>query len=202
MRPLLAISLVSLSVQPALADESNVIEWHAGHPLSWDDFQGSVPRGADAARVAATAASISWSYEYAVQWSAQGCAFEIEAIDSAALFHPDKSWARPQNRTQTVLHHEQIHFDIAQLYETQFQAATREFLGVARECDGRSERRAARSVEAAISALVGSVFDEIWREYRGRQEAYDRDTQHGIDPEAQARWQRSIAEALQAAPGR
>jgi hypothetical protein len=53
---LLAIGLL----QTSAADQT--IEWSQEQRLSWQDFTGSVPRGADEIRVAATTASLPWSY--------------------------------------------------------------------------------------------------------------------------------------------
>ncbi|MDH3644801.1 MAG: DUF922 domain-containing Zn-dependent protease [Gammaproteobacteria bacterium] len=198
MRALLTICLAFFGSQATSADNLPLIEWNSERPLTWDDFQGSVPSGADEARVASTTASLSWSYEYQFSLSRDTCAFSIVTIDSAALFHPDESWVRAGHRNAAVLAHEQVHFDIAQLYFERFVAETRELIGSDRECRGRSERTAARNAEREVTRLVGSVYDEVWRQYRSRQESYDRETRHGIDTVAQAGWTQEIAASLRA----
>jgi hypothetical protein len=182
----------------ALADNAEPIEWSAARPLSWDDFVGHVPRGIDERRVAATNASLVWSYKYIVEWSRDACAFRITSIDSAALFNPDGSWVRPGHRTDSVLRHEQGHFDIAQLHKLRFETETREFLGGQRSCSGRNERQVTRSAEREIARLVGTIYEDVWAQYRREQEVYDRETSHGINSSSQAEWTKNIASLLEA----
>lgn len=174
------------------------IEWSAMRPLTWDDFLGSVPPDADAERVAATSTSLSWSYRYELELSNDACHYRILAIESAAIFHPDESWVRPGHRTPAVLVHEQGHFDLTQRYKNRFDERTRELVGSARPCPGRSQRKAARFVERDLGELVGSIYEDVWREYRQEQDAYDNATRHGIDIESQASWTQRLASLRQA----
>lgn len=202
MRSLCAISCFVVGAQVGLAASANEIDWNAEQPLTWDDFDGPVPRGADEARVASTTSSIAWSYEYEIRWSGEKCDFSIVRLDSVARFHRDSSWVRRGHRTPEVLEHEQGHFDIAQLYDEKFRETTRKLVGSSQECVGQSQRRATRNAERQIARLVGAIYDEVWRQYELRQEAYDRETNHGIDREAQADWTQEIAGSLRSAGSR
>jgi len=197
MRSIWVIFLLGLFASPRGAAGAEGIEWRSDRPLSWDDFEGAVPRDADAVRVASTASSLAWSYAYEIEWSQRGCMYSIVKLESVARFLPDRSWVRPGHRTDEILEHEQGHFDIAQIYNEQFKAATRDLIGSAMQCNGQSERKAARAVESEIAQLVGSTYEEVWSQYQLRQETYDSETRHGIDREAQSRWTRTIAESLQ-----
>jgi hypothetical protein len=197
MRTGRVIGLLLIGIQVASANPAPAISWQADRPLTWADFQGPVPRTARKERVAATAASLSWSYEYEVQWSPGDCTYEITHIDTSALFDPGSSWVRPGHRTDAVLQHEQGHFDIAQIFEQKLRVRSRELVGVKRDCRGRSARQANRHAESAAADLMGQVFDQLWREYQDRQESYDRDTRHGIDRAAQAAWTLDIKAAIQ-----
>ena len=202
MRFLLAVSVLCFGAQAGTVAYAAEIAWHAKRPLTWEDFQGPVPSGIDDKRVAATAASISWSYSYEIGWSSDECAFAIATLQSAASFSPEKSWVRSGHRTTAILEHEQIHFDIAQIYTEMFSSATRELVGTSRPCEGRNERRATRYVEREIARLVGSVYEDVWRQFQNRQEMYDSETRHGIDARAQARWTSEITAQLKAAGNR
>jgi hypothetical protein len=194
MRSLCAILLLFPAF--AAADEGPVIEWSADRPLGWSDFQGPVPTGAAPERVAASNTSLSWSYAYEVEWARGSCVFRILAIESAAGFHPDGSWVRPNHRTAAVLVHEQGHFDITRLHHMSFVERTSGLVGKDRECRGSSERRAKRGVESEIAEIAGTLYEAVWRQHRQEQEAYDRETRHGIDTNAQAEWSRRIAARL------
>jgi hypothetical protein len=188
MRKLCLICLTGVIALAAEAGPSADIEWNPSRVLTWDDFVGPVPANADPERVAATAASLSWSYAYALEQSPEACAYRILDIQVAATFHPDESWVRPGHRSAAVLSHEQGHFDIAELYKKRFEDDTRELVASVRECRGRNERKISRFVERDLNDLIGSVFDEIWRAYRARQDVYDEETRHGMNAQAQASW--------------
>lgn len=192
----LATALLLLFVTRVTAGADPAIEWSPERRLVWDDFQGPVPADADEERIATTAASLSWSNEYGIAWSREECVLRIARIDSAALFHPDRSWVRPGHRLPAVLEHEQGHFDIAQIFRQKFERETRPFVGQPRECRGRNERAAARHAKSEVERLIGTIYDEVWRQYRAEQEAYDRETRHGIDTDAQAAWTRKIRAQL------
>ncbi|HUF72570.1 MAG TPA: hypothetical protein VMR74_06710 [Gammaproteobacteria bacterium] len=198
LRAILLLFPVFLLLFPvfAAAEDATMIEWSPARPLAWDDFQGAVPSGAAPERVAAANTSLSWSYAYEVEWSRGTCTFRIMSIESAAGFHPEGSWARPNHRTPDVLLHEQGHFDITRLHYVEFVERTRGLIGDTRECRGSSERRAKRNAESEIARLAGTVYEGVWREYRREQEAYDDETRHGIDTGTQAEWTRRIAERL------
>jgi hypothetical protein len=197
MRSLGAISLMILGAQAGITADPVAIEWDSEARLTWDDFEGPVPRRAEAERVASTAASIAWSYELKIEWSRDACVFGIVKLDSIALFHPESSWVRPEHRTAAILEHEQGHFDIAQLYNEKFQAETRELVGSFQACNGQSERQATRNAGREMSELVGPIYSDVWQQYRRAQETYDSETRHGIDVEAQARWTESIENSLE-----
>lgn len=190
---------IYLLLAAATAQADAAIAWSPNRLLTWEDFTGRVPLTADAKRVAATTASLAWSYEYSLETSRSTCVFRIDRIESAAEFHPESSWVRPEHRTAAVLRHEQGHFDIAQRYKTIFDQATRDLVGRDQPCRAGSERRAARDAQGKIEELVGTMYDDVWRRYRAEQDAYDSETQHGIDTDAQAAWSDRL-ESLRTAP--
>jgi len=192
MRKPSLIVLLLLCMRIGIAEDASVVEWHPENSLTWADFQGPVPRGIDDERVAATAAMISWSYQYEIATTGKNCRFSIAALDTAALFRRDESWVRPGHATDAILEHEQVHFDIARVYSEKFRNATRELVGSTHDCNGSSERKATRSAQTTIAEIVGSIYDDIWQDFRRTQEAYDRETRHGIDALEQARWTDTI----------
>ena len=184
----------------ALAESSDRIEWDGGRPLAWADFQGAVPRGADSARVAESNTSIAWSYRFALTLSGSDCQFTVEAIDTVAAFHPERSWVRDGHRNDRVLRHEQGHFDITRIYERRFRHEADQYVGKSRSCRGRSERAARRDIESEISDLIGSRYEALWHEHLEEQQRYDRETRNGINGEAQRAWLERIAATLNQRP--
>ena len=92
----------------------------------------------------------------------------IEKDTAYAVFEPDKSWTR--TNSVATLRHEQLHFDITDRFAKQIsmRLKTKNWLN-----------------------LDGWVDD--WEEMETR---YDKETDHGNDAEAQARWEREIKSKL------
>lgn len=191
----LALVLV-LALPPGLA-AAGEIAWSPSRALSWADFQGRVAGGAAEEEVAVTAASLSWTYEYDVQYSAGACTYRILTVSSAALFDPQRSWVRPGHDSPRVLAHEQGHFDLAQVHKLMFDAAVRDLVGATGRCEGRGIRRASRHAEREIASRVRPVYERVWRQLTSAQAAYDAATRHGLEPAAQGRWLALIAAGLQ-----
>lgn len=189
-----ALLLVACLI-PGAAAAREVI-WSAARPLTWADFTGPVARAAAPDNVAVTTASLVWTYEYDVQRSGGRCAYRILDIRSEAVFDGTRSWVRPGHRTAAVLAHEQGHFDITQIHKLAFERAVRDLIGTSDPCRGRSMRRASAEAQTAIAGIVKPIYERIWREHMRLQAAYDTDTRHGIDAEAQRRWLERIAEGL------
>jgi hypothetical protein len=185
---------VLLTVASVSADEELV--WTPQRPLRWEDFEGSVPRGAPRQNVAMTAASLRWSYSYSLEWSRGSCVYEITSIETDALFDPRASWVRDEGRTSAVLAHEQGHFDIAELHKLMFAEASRAFLGKRATCRGRDKRSVAKSVERDIDATLGKLYERIWTNQTHVQNAYDDETAHGMNSAAQREWLEKIAAGL------
>ena len=191
--PAIALIATPVGAQP-------VIAWSPDRPLTWNDFHGSVRSGADEQQAAETMSSISWTYRYELQWSPSDCSFTVADVESIAEFHPDGSWVRPGHETDAILHHEQLHFDISQLYRQRFAARVAPLVGESHSCQGRNARSAARYAENEIRDLIGSIYEDIWQSHLNDQATYDRETRHGIDTTAQATWAQKIDDALRETP--
>lgn len=185
--------LTVLLVAPAALAE---IPWRADRPLKWEDFTGPVAARAAPENVAVTAASLGWSYEYALERAGASCIYRITRIEAWAVFDPSASWVKPGHRTASVLAHEQGHFDITQIHKLRFEQDSRRLVGATGTCTGGSTRRASKSVAAEVEQRVQPLYDRAWREHTRAQEAYDRETRHGMDAAAQQRWSQRIAAGL------
>jgi hypothetical protein len=172
------------------------IPWNANRPLAWSDFNGAVPARTPSEDVAITAASLGWEFDYSLARSTETCTYEVTSIRAVAVFHQDRSWSKPDHRTDRVLEHEQRHFDITQLHKWIFEARVREHVGSIGECRGRNARRAAESIGTAIDQHIGPIYERVWAEYTQMQAAYDAETAHGTDAAEQERWSARIEAAL------
>lgn len=162
----LTLLLMLLAVMPF--QEEEVIPWSAGERLDWGDFKGVPDPSADAAATTVSALSYTFNgyldgkrlvYEYQVQ----------------ALFFPEKSWVRQEQKDDELLLHEQLHFDITALYAIRLRRA---FDTIAPSSD-------------PVSA-VKAVYDWVRRELDSVQERYDRETDFSRNLQEQLLWESRI----------
>lgn len=146
--------------------------WDAGRKLSWEDFQGPVPP--DAVPAATTASGISYTYTANLIHHEVQLDFEV-----TAFFYPGESWYRPEICDAHVLQHEQLHFDISELF--------------ARKMRLRLERTA---FTENVKSEVRAIYREILKELSEFQDRYDWETNFSRNKEAQNLWNQRIAEAL------
>jgi hypothetical protein len=83
---------------------SNRIEWKEDQALNWESFKGKVP--IESSLVAETNSGIHLGYT---------CTGETMDWNIYAYFDQELSWRKP-HATKAILLHENLHFDISELY--------------------------------------------------------------------------------------
>ena len=150
--------------------------WSAARPLVWRDFQGRPPQAGD------EGARTAYGLYYA--WSCRGDAFAFHAV---AAFHPLRSWVKPivvghPAESPRVLRHEQMHFDITEVFARRMRQRFATLEGPCARSDGELRRLARELVEAE----------------KEMQQRYDRETNHGLLTDRQAAWNADVARMLRA----
>lgn len=168
---LLAFLACTLSVYGQ--EEEQGLPWRADWRLTWEDFQGAVPMGASAA--ATTASGISYSYQ--AQWEGKG-AVEV-VFDIQAHFYPSESWYRPEVCDEHILKHEQLHFDIAEIFARKLR-----------------QRLEAKTFTKNIKAEVKQIYQKTVRDLSKFQNQYDRETDFSRNRENQLLWNELIGRML------
>jgi len=171
------------------------IRWSARRPLTWSDFRGPVD-AAPGERVAMTAATLRWSYEYSLERDGNVCEYWVKTVRSEAVFNPADSWVRPGYSTDAILRHEQSHFDLTEVFKRELDARTAGLVGARSGCSGATLTQAVQSAERGAAAKVQSIFDDVWNSYVAAQSLYDSQTQHGTLGDVQAVWSRAVTDAL------
>jgi len=152
--------------------EYDTIAWTADNKLTWSDFKGETPNNARAAAI--TASGISY------QFSTKGTKDKIELdYKISTFFYPNKSWYQPSLCDSLILGHEQLHFDISELY--------------ARKMRMRLE---STTFTQNVKAEVKVIYKEILAELDDFQNLYDDQTNFSRDLEQQLNWNSKIVEAL------
>lgn len=171
MQRLVLISVLfaygAVAAQPAGEPENSLLAWNQYYTLVWDDFQGSPDP--DARGDAATAVQIS-ARPYMVKKDIR--------YDVTAFFSRSKSWVR--DGSGSLLSHERLHFDIAELYARKIRKKIAEM-----KEQGIND---IKSYNSAINALLQESNDV--------DRLYDAETLHGALPKRQAQWADRVKEGL------
>lgn len=159
------ISLLFLLASPIFA-KAQAIDWREDKPLTWEDFQGK----ADYKR--GTVAVTSWLIDYTYNCQFQHCKYVI-TFNLRCLFDQKSSWRiRGDYYNEYVLRHEQLHFDIAELWTRKLSAAFRSTV-----------------YTANFKAQINDIYNKYLDECRKMQSKYDAETSHSENKNMQLRWQ-------------
>lgn len=169
---LLLVFLTGLSSPLSAQAEREAIRWEPSHRLSWSNFKATPP---ESTRIAATTAS-GISYRYKTKSSGRRYLLDFEV---ETYFYPDKSWYHAAVCDDNVLSHEQLHFDISELFAREFR-----------------RRLSSRTFSENVKAEVRAMFQQINRELSEFQNRYDQETDYSRNRAAQQAWNREIAEIL------
>ena len=146
-------------------------QWREHARLSWNDFRGPVTTAAHES-AAATFCSIG----YRTSTTTEGKL----AVEVYNTFYANRSWVKEDARLQSILDHEQGHFDLCEIYT-------------------RKLRQLAAGIDAATPGAKQQLINlylQVSAEYEARQQAYEEETTHGTVLAEQKRWQDAIANEL------
>ena len=150
-------------------DTPDIIYWKDGHRLTWADFEGE-PRF-DYESISALTSSGIVHYK--------GCKDGQIIYKVRAYFEKKESWVKAEALTKHHLTHEQLHFDITELYARKLRKAL-------------STRQFVCGQEAEFEAFVAAQL-EGWEH---EQKAFDLLTRHSMDKEKQKDWYYKVAMEL------
>ena len=144
------------------------IPW--GRAIEWSDFKGHVPRvGVHDAYT---------SYRIKVDMSQEPGGPPKASV--SCVFTRSSSWATKEARkNEALLAHERLHFDIGEVHARMLRS-----------------RLASLGSDADLEREVRRALKEVTDASRVMQEQYDRETGHGIDSAAQARWAEQVQSLL------
>lgn len=148
------------------------IPWKQDYRLSWSNFKGKPPKSSSAAATTASGISYSFSTFY------EGKELKID-FNVASFFYPTKSWYRPKVCTNVTLQHEQLHFDITELYARKLRA-----------------RLADASYTENVKEEVRSMYKSTLRMLNDFQNKYDSETNYSRNLPMQEKWTNEIKAAL------
>ena len=170
----LAADAVAAAQDPPAAEE--IIVWSAARKLDWKDFKHTPPTGTLGGALSAI------SHDYAA-----GCRDQALQVRVRTIFMPRQSWvtyriASSGLASRVGLVHEQIHFDLAEVYARRIRKMFREL------------RNPCPRSDAELMGMAERVIQDHWAVQR----RYDLETENGQVERRQNDWERKIASELNA----
>ena len=168
----LFVLLISAKQLPPRGDEgyNTFFTWSANKKLTWSDFQGKAMD--NTAEVAMTASSVEFSY-----YTKNG---QLSWIVTSKYF-PKLSWSKKNLQSDYILKHEQLHFDITELYARLFRKRLTESVKSINDID-----------------KMKSISKQIMKEWNDEENDYDKETMHSTDAKKQAEWNLNMQQRLDA----
>lgn len=151
----------------AVMPNDHLIEWKPTARLSWEDFKGAPDYSSE--NVALTNTSIQLEYGY----DKTSLEYTVKC-----RFDKTKSWVKVRN--EDVLTHEQIHFDIAELFARKLRRQLQEY----------------KFNPKTVAEDVNAIYEKIMTEHHAMQELYDNETDHSRLEDKQAYWEKKIESFL------
>jgi len=167
--------LVFLVLSFGKSSDEATLTWDASRKLTWNDFKATPDLESGAA--ALTASGITFGYSIKTE---DQRIIDVETTVEAH-FYPNKSWYVRDKGDKHILKHEQLHFDITELYARKFR-----------------EQLKSLPIHRAIKKQMDKMHSAINEALNETQRRYDAESNHSLNREVQKQWEDTINEALNA----
>ncbi|SEM03419.1 protein of unknown function [Maribacter orientalis] len=167
----LVFSLLILFSVPLVQSQEEV-EWSTDFRFTWADFKGPAPITSIAAATTASGISYNFSTSY------ENNELKVEYTVSA-YFYPTRSWYKPEVCNDVTLMHEQLHFDITELYARKM-----------------SKQLAETKFTENVKEEVLKIYKTTLRQLNDFQNKYDSETNYSRNLIVQERWVNEIETRL------
>ena len=179
-------------VLPAAEVDSPPVDWDQESPIDWSLFQGIPP--SDASQRTGAAAihmTIRWHASYSVS-SINGATWtgHVSSVTVINTMEPTQSWVLPGKAFVSALDHEQLHFDLNEVYRRKLECM---LLRVG-ACDGATQQEVVDLLDSSLHRTANAVLQQLSE----MQTLYDSQTSHGNNSTEQSRWQSLISDWLAA----
>ena len=150
---------------------ADTISWKENSPLHFSDFKAK-PSGTWAGN---TYSGITLAFSQ----DEKGIHLMVQCV-----FLCKQSFLK--DTSLSLLHHEQLHFDLTELYRRKMmqQLSHKDF-----------------SKEKNIGAAIQKIYNEVNEQLNKEQDNYDKETQHGIIPDKQKLWEQNVQKQLKQLEG-
>ena len=156
----------------AFTSAQDLKEWSKEDDVKWTDFRATPDDNSKHA--ASINTGIKYSWKTRIIDGKKTLSYNI-----IAYMIPSKSWVKSSRKSDYILKHEQLHFDITEYYARQLKEAFADY-------------KIKQSIKTDLQGIYKGIMEERFR----MQNRYDRATNHSIDTTAQRQWQEKTEELL------
>jgi len=153
--------------------DDEVISWRANIKLTWSQFKAAPKKNLSAVALAASGITFDYSVK---ETNSQIVSFDTKV---EAHFYPDKSWIIKEEATDHILAHEQLHFDITELYVRKFRKQLFQL-----------------KVSNNLKTQLRELHYNINKDLAVAQNKYDQESDHSVHREFQTKWNTYVKEEL------
>ncbi|MGB8703518.1 MAG: DUF922 domain-containing protein, partial [Gillisia sp.] len=146
------------------------------HQLSWNDFRGK-PKSRSGFN-ANTNSGISYGYKISGTPATPFLDYKV-----IANFYPGLSWVNPESKTTDLLQHEQLHFDISELYARKLRKSLSELSPEKLKGDPRK--------------ILNSLYEKLEEQRVATEVKFDVESLHSLNKAEEKKWEDSIHRELQ-----
>lgn len=157
-----------------IISNEETVSWDETNKLNWTDFKAAPDSESDA--VALTASGITFGYSL----KTSGERIVDFSVTVESHFYPNKSWYLKDKANVYILGHEQLHFDITELYARKFR-----------------QQLAKLKVNQNVKEQMNRMHTSINEAINETQRRYDLETNHSMNMEKQKEWEAFIERELQ-----
>jgi len=152
--------------------DDNIIKWTDRHDLQWKDFKG--PADQSSPYGALTHSGMRYSFGMRQEGEKISLSFEV-----FSYFDKDDSWVKKDKASDALLAHEQVHFDISEVFARKLHKAFTKY---------KYKKTFQQDIEA--------IFQKTVQEMEDFQKQYDDETDHSKNKPEQMKWEKKIEDLL------
>ena len=168
----LFLLLLLLFSKKMAAQDEHKLYWNKNIPLQWSHFKGPVDTSSKFH--ASTFCEIFSEYNWTVKNNRYTFTFT-----TGSYLNTSRSWSVKEKQTPGLLRHEQLHFDIAELF-------ARVYL----------QRLNKTVYTSTFKSKIEQINQDNLRNLKVMQDLYDEQTYHSEDKYMQAKWEVYVAKLL------
>ena len=158
--------------------ETSFVIWSSNYRLKWSDFKAE----SNPAIFEDSHSVIKYGFTWVVNSEKLNdeIVFLIDKIEISVEFHPLLSWVRNSESTDSLLMHEQGHFDLAEMIKRDYEKILKnKFYDKVFPTRGQNEAQEKQFAKEDSSKMISIEIDKLSEILRKKRNEYDIETEYG-----------------------